>query len=294
MKLFVNEKVVAGVVAEKVTTPSMGWQSAGELGTAPVSVSAVVDPSAAVTDPGNENFKPKNRAELKTALSAMVDGLSDDCASNIFDAMKDVIDDMAEEDKKMKDEKKVEETIRRAVRKMLREAAGAYKDTGMSYSGPMTGSGVRPGYEECEACEGEGIVAGGKDCKACKGTGAIKSTKRGYQMADAESGEASFEEIAKELGYAGAPGARQAVQRALEKAKFTATMDPDELEILTLTAMNDYIQFLQKSGELTAADVQLMKDHPNIVSGLDGFREFLDGALKKARKPEQKVINPVK
>lgn len=292
MKLSVNEAAVERVISEKVTTPSMGWQSAGELGSSPVSVSAVVDPSAAVTDPGNENFKPKNRAELKTALSAMIDNLSDDCAENIFDAMKKSIEGMAEEDKDMKQNEKVEETIRRAVRKMLKEAAGAYKDTGMSYSGPMTGSGVRAGYEECEACEGEGIVAGGKDCKACKGTGAIKSTKRGYQMA--EDDEATFDEMAKELGYSGAPGARQAVQRALEKARFTATMDPDELEILTLTAMNDYIQYLQKSGELTAADVQLMKDHPNIVSGLDGFREFLDDVIKKARKPDQKVINPAK
>ena len=48
--------------------------------------------------------------------------------------------------------------------------------------------------------------------------------------------------------------------------------------------MKDYIEYLKKSGELTSADVQLMQDHPNIVSGLDGFREFLDKYIKREMK----------
>lgn len=250
----------------------------------PVKVSDVVDPSAAESDPGNPNFRPSNRVELKSALVKLIDDIGDDESADFYAALQATLKQSKDEDKKMdKKDKKVEETIRRAVRKALLEM-GPYRDTGLSYSGPATGSGLRAGFEECEACEGEGVLPGGKDCKVCKGTGSVKSSKRGYQMSDTEAGEASFDEIAKEVGFAGAPGARQAIQRALEKARFAMSMDPADLEIITLTAMNDYIEQLKSSGELTSADVQLMKDHPNIVAGLDGFREFLDGALKKAQK----------
>lgn len=105
----------------------------------------------------------------------------------------------------------------------------------------------------------------------------------------------SFEEIAQELGFSVA-GAKQAVDKAFEKAKFLwgGDMDEDDREILILTALNDYITFLTKSGELTPADIKLMKDHPDIVRELDGFREFLHNHIRRARRADQKLYNPVK
>ena len=50
--------------------------------------------------------------------------------------------------------------------------------------------------------------------------------------------------------------------------------------------MKDYINTLKKTGELSAADVKLMQDHPAIVSELDGFREYLAKVIRKARKVE--------
>jgi hypothetical protein len=149
---------------------------------------------------------------------------------------------------------------------MLREA-GPYRDTGLSFSG----------YEFAPDDEDEDEEDG--------------RSRKNVMMTDV--GGASFKEIAKELGYAAESGAKQAVDKALKKARFAATMDPDELDILMLTTMNDYVEFLRKSGELTAADVQLMKDHPSIVSELDGFREFADKALRKAQRVGQKVVNPL-
>jgi hypothetical protein len=106
-------------------------------------------------------------------------------------------------------------------------------------------------------------------------------------------GGASFEEIAKELDFSVA-GAKQAVDKALEKAKWLAQdIAEDDLEIMVLTTMNDYVNMLAKSGELSAADVQLMKDHPDIVRELDGFREFLATAIKRMRKQGQKVEDPL-
>jgi hypothetical protein len=277
MKVVVSKKAVREYIKEMISTPSMGWQSTGDLSTAPVGVSAVVDPSAAVTDPSNPNFKPKNRVELKAALSSMIDDISDDDAADFYSSLQDAKE--TKEEDEMTKGNKVEETVRLAVRKMLSEM-GPYRDTGMSYSGPGTGSRSAPeGFDSCEECDGEGELDNGNSCPACKGKGYVKSSKRGYK-----TGEAEFDKIAGELGFSGAPGARQAMERALSKMKYRMELPPDELEIVTLTAMNDYIEMLKKSGELTAADVQLMKDHPNIVTGLDGFREFLDKALTKAQK----------
>jgi len=101
-------------------------------------------------------------------------------------------------------------------------------------------------------------------------------------------GGASFKQIAQELGYASESGAKQAAEKAMAKVQFASKMDPDQLQIVVLTAMNDYIDFLNKSGELTSADVQLMKDHPAIVSELDGFREFLDKYVKR----EMRLVAP--
>lgn len=154
-------------------------------------------------------------------------------------------------------------------------------------------------------------------------------------------GGASFDQIAKELGFSIA-GAKQAVDKALEKARFLGSMDDDDREILVLTSMNDYVKrmsktpdldvlkdlarklyvsYLNSSEELTPADLQLMQDHPGIVSDLDGFkeyeaefmknpiaqmkanpdtvaslddfREFLHNSIRRARKAGQALVDPL-
>jgi hypothetical protein len=294
MKIVIDEKTLRACLKEAISVGGLGWQTTGDVGNVtPIEPNDVVDPSASITDPSNDSYRPSDRTELKVAVSGMIDDVSNDKIAAVYDAFRDSLEKLTDEkeEESMSNDKKVEEAIRKTIRKMLSEA-GPYRDTGMSYSGPMIGSDVRSGFEECEACEGEGYTSGGKICDACKGKGALPSRSRKNKMMT-DVGGASFKEIATEMGYASESGAKQAVEKALEKAKFTATMDPNELEILVLTAMNDYIETLRKSGELTAADVQLMKDHPNIVSGLDGFREFLDKVLKKSRKEGQKLENPL-
>lgn len=294
--IVVSAAAVRALIKEMMASgPVPAWGSDEEATSLPAEVSPVVDPNAAVTDPGNEAFKPHDRMELRTALSSMVDTMSDDDAPEIYAAIKTAVDDMKEKDEeamKKKDDTQLEEAIRLAIRKVLAEV-GVYRDTGMSYSGPQTGAAADAGFEECEACGGEGFTEDGAECEACEGTGEVKSTKRKNEMMT-DVGGASFDEIAKEMGYAGPPGARQAVQKALEKARFVVSMPEDEMEIITLTAMNDYIDLLNKSGDLAPADVQLMKDHPGIVSELDGFRFYLDKVLKTAQKSNQKLVNPVK
>lgn len=278
MKIVVSKDAVREYVREAMNNPSVGWQSSETLEDAPVSVSSIVDPSAAVTDPSNPNFKPANRVELRTAISTMVDGISDDDASDFYSALKDHLDAKEKDDENMrKKDNKVEEAVRQVVRKILREAAGSYKDTGMSYSGPGTGTIKAPeGFESCEECDGTGETDQGTDCKVCKGRGYVKSSKRDYRK-----GDASYSDMGKELGV-GTSRARDILELGLEKFKSRWQVDPDDLEILILSGINDYIQFLQKSGELTAADVQLLKDHPKVLWSMDGAQEYVANFIDKS------------
>ena len=282
MKIIVNEEQMRKFIRETMMNPSTGWQSTTELSDSPASVSAVVDPSAAITDPENPNFKPSNRKELQIALSSIVDEIPDDLASDTFDVVNDAIK-KEKEDKDMKNDKKVEEAVRLAIRKMLREAElPPVKKIPMGVHG---GEWMRAHQKRRDdlnkTLSGMNIDTDAEEMMRADAPAAGRERKNVMQT---DVGGASFKQIAQELGYASESGAKQAAEKAMAKVQFASSMDPDQLQIVVLTAMSDYIDFLNKSGELTPADVQLMKDHPNIVSELDGFREFLDKYIKREMK----------
>jgi hypothetical protein len=281
-KITLSEEQVRKHIRELMSNPGVGWQSTGDLSTAPASVSAVVDPSASVTDPGNPNFKPQNRKELQIALGDVVNSLSDDDAPEAYEALKDAINDM-KEDEDMKSDKKVEEAIRLTIRKMLSEAElPPVKKIPMGvHGGEWMKAHSKRQADLAKTLKGMKDDADAEEMDRADAPAAGRERKNVMQT---DVGGASFKQIAQELGYASESGAKQAAEKAMSKVKFAAGMDPDQLQIVVLTAMSDYIDFLNKSGELTPADVQLMKDHPNIVSELDGFREFLDKYVKREMK----------
>lgn len=266
-----------------------------ELGIIPVN--DVVDQSAAVTDPGDENFKPTNRAELRVALHALCNSIDDDRVQDTYERIMKSLDTKDEDDMAQKTDTKTEAMIRRAVRKHLQEAFSTKPKT----LGPVVGdlppvTKVPPNVHGGEYARS--IDKHTKKLKSIMKANTLDDFGGATEDVEAETPEkrkfstvsdvegASFQEIAQELGFSVA-GAKQAVDKALAKAQWLGAMqeeDPEDLEIITLTSMNDYIKMLAGSGELTPADIQLMKDHPEIVRDLDGFREFLDRALRKARK----------
>lgn len=269
----------------------------------PVNVNDVVDQSAAVTDPINPNFVPQTKPELDVALKQLTKDVPIDNVPKLYKAVLDVIEteDLEnEEDEQMKKAAEggttqVEEMVRKAVRSVLDEAPlppvrkipfGVHGTEYMnSFQHAKDSLKDRFGKEE----EPEVDAEEPEDAKPKK-RGAYKATAIG-NMEDVSG--ASFQDIAKELGFSVA-GAKQAVDKALEKARFLATgIDSDDLEIMILQTMNEYIASLTKTGELSAADVQLMKDHPDIVRELDGFREFLATAIKRKRKDGQEVESPL-
>lgn len=279
--ITITKKAIRQYIKEVMAAPMPGWQSTGDLGTSPASISAVVDPSAAATDPGNLNFKPKNRAELKTSISLMSDDISDEDVENFYNIVKDALE--KNEDENMSNDKKIEEIVRMTVRKLLKEAElpPVKKIPAGVHGGEYTRNlekrksalkGVMDKWRDDEDSE---PMTRSDDPAAGR-------FRKNVMMTDI--GGSSFKDIASELGYASESGAKQAAEKAMSKLQFVSGMDQDALEILSLEAMSDYIDYLNKSGELTAADVQLMKDHPVIVAELDGFREFFDKYVKRQMK----------
>jgi hypothetical protein len=277
----------------------------------PVNVNDVVDPSAAVTDPVNPCFVPQTKPELDVALKQLTKDVPVDDVPKFYKAVRAVHDAelaQTEENAEMKKAaqggtEQVEEAVRRAVRRMIRQMNEAPADLPPVKKIPpgVHGAEYMRRLEKTKADLGKAFRGGGADDRPepdedeaavdePKKRRAYKSTALG-SMADVEG--ASFEQIAKELEFSVA-GAKQAVDKALEKARWAATeIDPDDLEILVLTTMNDYINMLAKTGELSAADVQLMKDHPDIVRELDGFREYLSKTIRRKRKEGQKLYDPM-
>lgn len=306
-QVTVNEDALRDLVREALDGGHLGNLTMPEE-EEPVNVNPVVDPSACVTDPINPNFVPQTKPELDIALKQLTKDVPVDNVPRFYRAVHAVLDSEKLDDKEDEEMKKaaqggttqVEEAVRLAIRKMLQEAElppvkkipmgvhGAEymrrmektrTDLAKSLKSKQTDTELEPESPE----DGPLPDQAGKR-KAYKAT-AVGGT--------ADVGGASFQDIATELGLSVA-GAKRAVDQALAKAQWMAQdIDPDDLEILVLQSMNKYIDMLQKTGELSAADVQLMKDHPDIVRDLDGFREFLDGELKGARKGGQKLYDPI-
>jgi hypothetical protein len=271
-----------------------------------VKTNDVVDTSAALTDPGNADYKPNNKAELQVAVKALTGDIPDDKVADFYDKLTGALNthNKDDEDTKMqKKDTKTEATIRRAVRNYLQDhlelnETFTFKEKKL---GPVVGE--LPPVQKIPMGTHGGEYTRQLEKSKSKLKQALKSDTLddfggAQEDEDAETPEkrtfstmsdvqgSSFQEIANELGFSVA-GAKQAVDKALAKAQWLGTMqeqNPEDLEIMMLSAMNDYIKYLSKSGELSAADIQLMKDHPEVVRELDGFREFADKVIRKARK----------
>src|SRR3990167_2883330 len=239
----------------------------------PVNVNNVVDKSAELTDPTASGFVPQSKEELEVSLKSMVSDLPRERVKDVHAAIKAAAQAPEGEDAKestmttedeMKDEEKggdVEESIRAEIRKMIVEIAPSFA-SGASYSGPMTSD------ESPESNE----------------TGPER--KRHSTMVDVGGDE--FSAIAQELGFSHA-GAKRAVDTAFRKAQWLGDKvmkSPEELEVLVLTSMDEYIQMLVDTGELTQEEEELMYQNPDIVRDLDGFREHMHDKITSARKAE--------
>lgn len=310
MKLVTTKKAIKEYLKEILSTSDFGWATTGDVSN--VSVSPIVDPLAAITDPGNENFTPQNRAELKIAITSILDGVEDNSASKAYNTVKDAVENMKDEEE-MSDDKKVESIIRNTIKQILREkwekdpktGAEVWRDESSKKAKAKPSAGPVVGELPAVTKIPSGEHGGEFKKKIEKYTGDVRKslktwddssvedavdsdapaagrTRKNVMMTDV--GGTSFKDMARDLGFASESGAKQAVERIMAKAQFVHGLPDEEQQILTLTAMKDYIDELLETDAISQEDAELMRQNPTIVSDLDSFRVYLSKYIKKAMK----------
>jgi len=269
------------------------------LGPAMINVNPVVDPSAAITDPSNANFRPGTKAELNVALTALVNNLSDDKIGSVYDTIKDSFDspEDVEGKKKMKANTQSEHIVRLAVRKLMNEISkSAEERAAKAWASGPSGDEARAAYLAKGGTVtrlpsgASSYMRGAKSPAVAKLRADLEKMPDdtdqdvgGSNMMVADVGGMGLKELAAEFGFKNPNGVLQWINRVLTKVKGRVE-NFEELQVLTLEILNDYINELAAASEpeLTPHDVQLMKDNPQMVAELDSFRVYLNNRLRKA------------
>lgn len=312
MKTTISKKAVRELVkslfeSTSATTPTTPTTSSSSLqdDSNPIEPNDVIDPLESITNPDNKDFKPRNKSELQVAIKAITKNIEDTDSPKVYEKIVDAVnsDKGKTSMKKSTSSSQIENHIRSIVRKHINEEM-VKSGKKPKMNGPIIGD--LPPVKKIPY----GVHGGEYNARLEKNKKDLQTTLKKGNFDISVSGEdeddfgaeskpkgrkfntmtdvsgTGFADIAKELGFSVA-GAKQAVDKALLKSQWVAQMsldNPDDLEIIVLSSMNDYIKMLAKTGELSPDDIKLMKSNPEIVRELDGFREFLDKALRKARK----------
>jgi hypothetical protein len=220
---------------------------------------------------------PQNRKELRSALHQIVDAVPDASAPDAYAAIKNAVEDAVEKAESTADdknrakkvesmsrttmtlaEKVAENILRRKIRSLIREA-GPYRDTGMSFSGwPQ------------------------RDTEGDDDEDDDKSRRRITSMADV--GGDVLQKIAGEFGRS-VSGAKRLYDVSENTAKFMAALlskNDASFDILRLHAMKDFIDALEKEGDIDQEDVDYMGAHPEEVEDLDSYRVYMSEYIKEA------------
>lgn len=281
-----------------------------------VKINPVVDQSAILTDPSNNDYKPGDKKELQVVLSAMVDDLSDDKVSDFYDSLKSVLQSKEEDEGKEqmnKGNEKIEEAIRFVVRSLLENVKLPKRQIKEYYekdpkTGEMVWKGKGPSPKLTPAADLQKLDPSARGLKVGAKSPAVKSLRATLnKMRDEEfsevpsdapqdgrsrknkSGEVELKTIAAELGFKNPNGALQFMNRVLEKFK-SRFENYDEVMIASLEIMKEYIDELSsphKSGStmqdplITPQDAELMKQHPEMIKDLQTFRVYLNKKLRE-------------
>jgi len=275
------------------------------LGPAMVKVNPVVDPSAAITDPANLDFKPRSRKELQISLGALIDDLPDDNMPDVYDSLKKAL--AQQEDEKGKEQMKksndrVEETVRFMIRKILVES-GLFSEhfeidptTGERVwkgAGPAPKLASKAGFQKLDP-SARGVEVGPQS-PAGK---SLKSTFKKMKDSDLDTAISSnapeagrtrrnkmqegdkLQALAKQFGFKNPNGVLQFINRAMERFRYNWEK-LDEVSVAMLEIMKEYVKELADGGELAPADVQMLHDHPEHVMDLETFRVYAKKKLKQ-------------
>ena len=306
-RTFINESELHALVKVLLEDKSLGPQL--------VKVNPVVDPSAAVTDPSNFDYKPNTKQELRVALVRIIDDLSDDRVSDVYDSFNDILQKQKVDKgtKQMdKSNKKIEESIRRTIRALLEriELPTAIKEyyakdpaTGeMIWKGSDPAPKLSPSANIKKLNLGDRSTIVGAKAPDVNNLRNRLNKLRDEDLTDVDpeaprtgrqrrnkSGETELKNIAAELGFKNPNGALQFINRVLEKFK-SRFNDFDKVLIASLEIMKEYIDELSapyKSNSkmmdplITPQDAELMRQHPEMIKDLETFRIYLNKKLRE-------------
>jgi hypothetical protein len=96
----------------------------------------------------------------------------------------------------------------------------------------------------------------------------------------------TLEKIGEELGFT-KEAAKKAIETAMERFKVLHTMEPEDRDELVLVGVNDYIDMLGKTGEMTQEEEEFMRLHPKVVAMSDNFRDFFSKYVKRAAREQR-------
>ena len=215
----------------------------------------------------DEDFLPGSTEELSRSASAIAQLVPNESLEFFYKGLHRLLDDATdkaqqpedldseknEKENKQGDEVK-ESVLRKAIRKALKNtlSESRYEDDTDLYGNTYD----EPGYSVIEP----------------------EITQE--PSAPDNSGEATLEQIADEFGYAGAPGARQEIEKLQNRMKYFATkVKKNDLEALLDYAVGEYTDVMGDSGLVDEEDIEDLRAAPQLIRSLDSFRFFFVGSF---------------
>lgn len=254
---------------------------------------------------------PKDKAELEAALKAFVAEVPDCQVPKLYHKIQRAFDEVGKENeegiamaetKKTNKDALTEESIRKAVRKLLEapEMKSALNFSGFDAYGdsedddePLKRVAAKDrAYGQADLRTGQAdkrdpskitypaLVKKKHDLMSKLPTMSPEEREAAEkELAGSETREMSHDEMVPFLGHSGVTGVKGEEFKTLEKARHLANMDPMARQELMDSARDEYIEFLESSGDLEPDEVELLYANPAMVEDLDGFRDWLDAYI---------------
>ena len=204
----------------------------------------------------DDEYAPGNSRELAWALYAMGLEVGAEEVESVYQAMRKLYTDAAEsKDEEPADEEVEVETKNEArLRRKLREAMDDFL----------------PYVEDEEEFEQQ----------YARGRGYRHVPKSEVPWVEpVDDGSYSLEDIASELGYRAASGARQYIKRITDKiAAIISSMAGGKLDKLTDSAAEDYVTLMHDMDLIDDSELGVMLNDLNIVKEQPGFKYWLNNA----------------
>ena len=199
--------------------------------------SQLVDERPPVED---DDYAPENTEEFSRAVKALAMQVGSDNVKGVYKDFKRMVLDPREDKKEEDMDKETNESLRRAIRLVLKEANWDDDD----------------------------------DFRYRKDDGPDYSAMDSEPVNNDPDG-AGLDQIASEFGYAGASGARQDIERMLQRMRYIAEkMGKGDMDSLQDFAAQEFIDLMRAGEYIDDEDVVDLQQNVGMVKNLESFRFF--------------------